>query len=219
MRYLILSIFFLLAPSLTLADAIKDIQWIDLIPAEHRKDPLEHLPEEERDHVEWIVYLRQNLPEKITEEEKKFHQEMTEAIPKLKAKGIDVDKIIAKREKRDDSLNSELDGKRVRLPGYVLPLDVDGELLTEFLLVPYVGACIHVPPPPRNQIVHATVKKPIERSFKQLFTPIQAVGVLKTTPMSKELFLMDGSDDVNIGYTMEIEVVEPYKPEQTKKGQ
>ena len=46
------------------------------------------------------------------------------------------------------------DGKRVKIPGFVVPLEGTAELTTEFLLVPYFGACIHVPPPPSNQIVY-----------------------------------------------------------------
>lgn len=47
-----------------------------------------------------------------------------------------------------------LAGRKVTLPGYVVPLETDKTGLTEFLLVPYFGACIHTPPPPANQIVH-----------------------------------------------------------------
>ncbi|MFP3457944.1 DUF3299 domain-containing protein, partial [Psychrobacter sp. SIMBA_152] len=47
-----------------------------------------------------------------------------------------------------------LDGKKVRIPGYVVQLEGDADNVTEFLLVPYFGACIHVPPPPPNQIIH-----------------------------------------------------------------
>ena len=46
-----------------------------------------------------------------------------------------------------------LDGKLVKIPGYMVPLEDDSEVVSEFLLVPYVGACIHTPPPPPNQIV------------------------------------------------------------------
>ncbi|WP_067064198.1 DUF3299 domain-containing protein [Roseateles chitosanitabidus] len=52
----------------------------------------------------------------------------------------------------------DLDGQRVRLRGYVVPLAVGWGGTDEFLLVPYYGACIHSPPPPPNQIVH--VKAP-----------------------------------------------------------
>ena len=49
----------------------------------------------------------------------------------------------------------ELDGTPVRLPGFVVPLEYDAnQNVTEFFLVPYFGACIHMPPPPPNQIIH-----------------------------------------------------------------
>jgi hypothetical protein len=46
------------------------------------------------------------------------------------------------------------DGVRVKIPGFMVPLEDDAEKVREFLLVPYMGACIHTPPPPPNQIVH-----------------------------------------------------------------
>ena len=52
----------------------------------------------------------------------------------------------------------ELNGQFVKIPGFVVPLEGTAELTTEFLLVPYFGACIHVPPPPSNQIVYVTFK-------------------------------------------------------------
>ncbi|HPG79603.1 MAG TPA: DUF3299 domain-containing protein [Piscinibacter sp.] len=50
--------------------------------------------------------------------------------------------------------NNAMDGKAIRIPGYVVPLEEGKSGLTEFLLVPYFGACIHSPPPPSNQIIH-----------------------------------------------------------------
>jgi len=46
-----------------------------------------------------------------------------------------------------------MDGQDVRIPGYVVPLEDDDTTLTQFLLVPNPQACIHVPPPPPNQMV------------------------------------------------------------------
>jgi hypothetical protein len=60
-------------------------------------------------------------------------------------------------------VNPEIDGKTVRLPGFVVPLDFDQERkLRAFLLVPYFGACIHVPPPPANQIVFIQAGSPLD---------------------------------------------------------
>ena len=74
---------------------------------------------------------------------------------------------------------AELNGKLIRLPGYVLPLEFEirGEI-TEFLLVPYLGACIHMPPPPPNQIVYVQSKKPDD--YGQLWQPVWITGVIKT---------------------------------------
>lgn len=57
--------------------------------------------------------------------------------------------------------NPALDGAEVKLAGFVVPLERQGNALREFLLVPYFGACIHVPPPPANQIVHVVAPKPV----------------------------------------------------------
>jgi uncharacterized protein len=51
----------------------------------------------------------------------------------------------------------QLDGRTVRIPGYIVPLDDFADEVTEFLLVPYFGACIHTPPPPPNQMVQVRV--------------------------------------------------------------
>jgi uncharacterized protein len=62
----------------------------------------------------------------------------------------------------DFSVNKQLDGASVKIPGFIVPLDIgkDG-LVSEFFLVPYFGACIHVPPPPPNQIVFVKMAKGI----------------------------------------------------------
>lgn len=57
-------------------------------------------------------------------------------------------------------LNTALDGTPSGCPGYIIPLDQTAEGVTSFVLVPYVGACIHVPPPPPNQLVLVTTQTP-----------------------------------------------------------
>ncbi|MDR0746925.1 MAG: DUF3299 domain-containing protein [Helicobacteraceae bacterium] len=59
-------------------------------------------------------------------------------------------------------INRDFIGASIKLPGYVAPLEwEDNSALKEFLLVPYFGACIHVPPPPRNQIIYVKLDKPL----------------------------------------------------------
>ena len=54
-----------------------------------------------------------------------------------------------------------LDGQEVKVSGYVVPLASDEEAVSEFLLVPFLGACVHVPPPPANQIVYVKPTYPL----------------------------------------------------------
>ncbi len=59
------------------------------------------------------------------------------------------------------AVNPDLHGLMVRIPGFIVPLDFDSDgRVLQFFLVPYYGACIHVPPPPPNQIVYVTAAKP-----------------------------------------------------------
>lgn len=57
-------------------------------------------------------------------------------------------------------LNPALDGAYIKMPGYIIPIDTSTAGVSSFILVPYVGACIHVPPPPPNQLVYVTTDKP-----------------------------------------------------------
>ena len=96
----------------------------------------------------------------------------------------------------------ELDGRRVRLGGYVLPFDFTGSReITRFLLVPYVGACIHVPPPPPNQLVFVTTEEPVEVSG--LWDPVYAEGVMRTARHDNELG--------DTAYTLELISLTPYE--------
>ena len=74
--------------------------------------------------------------------------------------------------------NRDLDGARVRIRGYVVPLEAHKGELREFLLVPYAGACIHTPPPPANQIIHVTLAEPI-KDVRTMDT-VRASGTLRT---------------------------------------
>lgn len=95
---------------------------------------------------------------------------------------------------------TELDGQQVRLPGFMVPLDFEGTEISEFLLVPYFGACIHVPPPPSNQIVYVTTVA--SYPMKELFDAVWVTGEIST-----QAFLNDVGD---AGYTLQARIIEPY---------
>jgi hypothetical protein len=93
-----------------------------------------------------------------------------------------------------------LDGARIRLPGFAVPLETDGQTATRFLLVPYIGACIHVPPPPLNQTV--LVEAPTGARIQGVFAPVWVTGRLAVQRADTEL--------ANAGYTLTATEVQPY---------
>ncbi len=96
---------------------------------------------------------------------------------------------------------SEMDGSMVRVPGYVVPVESEGQRVTEFFLVPYFGACIHVPPPPSNQIIYVRFEPGTH--VENLYDAVWVTGKLKTERKSHEL--------ATSGYRMEAFRIEPYQ--------
>ena len=93
---------------------------------------------------------------------------------------------LAAQQVMDFSVNKALDGALIKIPGFIVPLDVgkDG-LVTDFFLVPYFGACIHVPPPPPNQIVHVRISKGI--ALDSIYEAYWITGRMKVVNKSTRL--------------------------------
>lgn len=193
------------------ADQLRQLSWEDLIPTDLRSvDPLAGLTQEQQDLAMWTLNMFSSLPERGPDTEEYF-TEIDKVIVELKQKGIDIDAIMAERKRVQGAMVEDLNGQSVRIPGYLLPLELIGSKVSEFLLVPYVGACIHVPPPPPNQIVHVNVASKKGYHSKDLYEPVWITGVISVQSMVKDLHLVDGSADVNIGYSMQATGIEPYK--------
>lgn len=94
-----------------------------------------------------------------------------------------------------------LNGQRVKLPGFVVPLEGDAETTTEFLLVPYFGACIHVPPPPPNQIVYVKFSEGVP--IDNLYDAIWVEGTLSTEGWSGDVAI--------VGYSLKGITVSPFE--------
>ncbi|MCL5779099.1 DUF3299 domain-containing protein [Limibaculum sp. FT325] len=133
----------------------------------------------------------------------------------LAEEGLDVDglfaariEIIRKREAAASAVNEDLVGSSVRMPGYVLPLEFKDRKAVEFLLVPTVGACVHTPPPPANQIVHVVYPEGIE--VNGLFTPVWITGTMVAQSSVQDVGYVDGQAPVAVSYTMQPVLVEEY---------
>lgn len=98
-------------------------------------------------------------------------------------------------------VRTDWNGEIIRLPGFIVPIDYSGTGVTAFILVPFVGACVHVPPPPANQLVFVTSKKPYESSG--LYEPVNVTGMFGTASMSTQL--------ADIAYALSADHIEPFR--------
>lgn len=96
-----------------------------------------------------------------------------------------------------------MSGQRVRIPGFLVKLEGDAQNVREFLLVPYFGACIHVPPPPANQVIHVVPDKPVPAAVAKDSGAVWVSGVLSNTATVSDLG--------NASYKMKAIKVETYK--------
>lgn len=192
-----------------MADQARQLTWKDLVPANLiNEDPFAKLTLEQQNLLILAINAAQQSGQPADEE---LAKEMAEAAPKLKKAGIDVDKVLAKIKEIETSVVRELDGQLVRIAGYLLPLEVSGAGVTEFLLAPYVGACIHAPPPPPNQIIYVKAEKNHGYKSKKKFESVWVTGVISAKTMVKDLYLVDGSTGIDIGYGIQASGIEPYK--------
>lgn len=96
----------------------------------------------------------------------------------------------------------ELDQKRVKIPGFLVPVSVQGETVSSALLVPYFGACIHTPPPPSNQVVYLKLKEPMSMEKLWEMGAVWAQGTL--------LARTQNLDIAQAGYELTLDALTPY---------
>ncbi len=199
-------------------DAPRQIQWQDLAPkAAPAGNPFEKLTRDQLAALSEVAGVRDRKAagdKSLTPAEVSAAQATAQ---RLEQSGLDVEALLATRREisehrrnRGAQTNPLLEGQVVKLPGYLLPLELSGKRVTEFLLVPWVGACVHTPPPPPNQIVHVKVDAAYEMT--SLFEPVWVIGKLATSATKKSLYMVDGSSDIEVGYSLRGAKVEAYKP-------
>ncbi|MEJ2176616.1 MAG: DUF3299 domain-containing protein [Gammaproteobacteria bacterium] len=196
----------------------QEITWDDLIPAEAEfDDPFTKLDDDTIYELTLVamVYDQIEEGEEVDQETLANHDGR---IQSLEEKGIDVkgliamrDEVTKEREAKLELTNNNLEGKMVRIPGYLLPLEFDdNNNVTEFFLVPYVGACIHTPPPPPNQIVHVTTEEGYTSSGG-LFEAIWVDGIIRSERTNSNLSFVDGASDIPSGYMLDAINIELYE--------
>lgn len=150
-----------------------EIQWDDLMPANFSYKTL-------REQIDFSQYDLSSLSDDDPEAQR-LYSDMTQAL--ANAPVVDA-----------------LGGAHIKLAGFVVPLEMDGDSVYSFLLVPYYGACIHTPPPPSNQIVFVQTQGGYEMG--PMDEPVYVSGTLMIEAQQSEL----GSS----GYTLYAGRIDPY---------
>jgi hypothetical protein len=216
-----ITLFTLLAVACLADDKFRSITWETLSPKVEFEDPFANLETEQLMNLGMIARIRglMKRPDKRVSDAMK--QEMADAEAALKKQGVDIEGLFARREEitekrkaRAHAAATELDEVQVKLSGFVLPLEFKDKKVIEFLLVPWVGACIHTPPPPPNQMVLVIPAEGFETNGT--FEPITIMGPLKIKKTTQKLFLVDGTSEINVSYRMQARVVEKYKRPKSK---
>lgn len=132
----------------------------------------------------------------------------------LTQEGLDVDALFVARQevierlaREGESTNPALNNQLIQMQGFFLPLEFSGQKVSEFLLVPYVGACIHEPPPPANQIIYGKFDQPINPP-RSLYTIVTVTGRMSTKATKPELSLVDGASQVSVGYQLAVDNIQ-----------
>jgi hypothetical protein len=99
-------------------------------------------------------------------------------------------------------VREDLDGAAVKLPGFVVPVEADAKETTGFLLVPYYGACVHVPPPPANQTVYV-ISETGKGARPELFDVVWVSGTMSVKRVENDI--------AEAGYTLYATQIEPYE--------
>jgi hypothetical protein len=193
--------------------ALETIGWEGLVPPlDESLNPYLRLSEEQQGSLYdlWMVRQGEIGGSKALEDLEK------KALDNLAASGIDADIVLrelnvflATAEENNSKLVQGLNGKDVRIPGYVLPTEFSGDKVVEFLLVPYVGACVHSPAPPANQMVHVMVDEGF--ASEGMFAPVWVTGKIKTSMSTQSLSLIDGTTEVEAGYQIKASDIASYE--------
>ncbi|GLS89887.1 hypothetical protein GCM10007916_09540 [Psychromonas marina] len=146
----------------------------------------------------------------------KLQKESQLSLQRFNDAGIDILALLKKqqetaneRAQAQQAINKALLGQQGKLAGYIVPLAFDNNQLTQFLLVPTAGACIHTPPPAANQIV--LVNYPQGFEMVGLYTPIWIEGSLQAESNLPSVQLSDGELAVNSAYMMQADKVTLYR--------
>ena len=189
----LVGLFFVFAATMpAAAEATRILKWADLVPK---------TPATEKRRLKTFFAPRGASPYMNNYDITTRPEDTEGAAPPRTPEAEWMSRPVKRKSSKPPEIKSELDGENVKIGGYVVPLDFKATKIKEFLLVPFVGACIHVPPPPANQIIYVKTEEGF--NLGGLFDPVYVTGKLsaKMTPTGL----------AETGYTIDANAVEMRK--------
>ncbi|MEZ8546149.1 DUF3299 domain-containing protein [Vibrio cyclitrophicus] len=122
--------------------------------------------------------------------------------------GLNVRELLVQRTQQTNDIVPDLSINDMKLAGFLVPLEMEGLIGKQFILVPTAGACIHTPPPPVNQTI--LVEFPEGHELQSLYTPVWVTGNIKTGAVDTSVALFDGNQNIQTGYVIDASDIELY---------
>jgi len=201
-------------PAAAPARAVVPIGWQDLRPApvEDVDDPFAAMPDEQIEMLRLLVRAgvleARGFP--VTDDARRWRADLER---KLTAQGVDVDALLARRDAiiaarrtAAEAGVAALDGQDIRLAGYLLPVAMLGDRVSEFLLVPTPGACSHASQPPPNQLVRVRPAQPQPATGP--YAPASIRGTLRLRLEERSVHAIDGEITVTSTYAIDDAIVD-----------
>jgi hypothetical protein len=178
-------------------------------------DPYRDMGFQLLNELKLVVELDQKLSKNDLPEEQRARLEArrTAAKDMLEINGYDVDELLSQRwevaKKRRVALiatNPALDKSEVTLAGYLIPAPQAADGTYYGYLVPQVGMCSHLPPPPPNELVRVKLKE--DPQGQSLYVPVQVTGLLRAEASDATIFILDGDSRMLSGWTLDANTVD-----------
>ncbi|MCG9632870.1 DUF3299 domain-containing protein [Vibrio sp. Isolate30] len=200
----ILLMFALIAP---LANAADTLSWDSLRPQNTQQQSLS--PSDKALVTEIYVYEVAQQSRKLSSME---HDGYIKRIELAEKRGLNVrealDEMVSGK-RYANAIIPDLQVNDMKLGGFLVPLEMEGLVGTQFILVPTAGACVHTPPPPANQTI--LIDFPEGYQMQSLYTPVWVEGDIKAGGVSASVALSDGNQDIEIGYVIDASDIVAYQ--------
>ena len=172
-------------------------------------DPYRDMGQHLLNELKRLVKLDQKLSQDNLDkaERAKLMEHRSAAKDMLEINGQNVDMLLSKRweiaKKRKIArmaTNPTLDKVEVTLSGYLIPAPQAADGTYYGYLVPVVGMCSHLPPPPPNKLVR--VKLLDDPKDQSLYVPVRVTGILRAEQSEATIYILDGEAHMLSSWTL-----------------